>query len=199
MLKYLALLTLSFSATAAFAQQPKTELYDLVKKFLYDSTGYENAGDWAVGQPKKYPVAWKADKIEMSDDTSVNFFRTGTADIAVNGRSFTTAGGPGKWSVMLKGARSGYSSFSLLSPAGKGWPPAYTIDSLFGKRPFKARLLKSCDSRGVAGYHYYEMKLPKKDLAYFKLSWVSLNGSTAIRIDCYDSWSRYAVKLNCPQ
>lgn len=55
---------------------------------MYDSTGYENVGDWAVGTPKKYPVKWKADRIEMSDDTSINFFRTGAADVTIKGRAF---------------------------------------------------------------------------------------------------------------
>lgn len=32
-------------AITAEAQSTKTELYDLIKKLLYDSTGYENVGD----------------------------------------------------------------------------------------------------------------------------------------------------------
>ena len=64
-----------------------------------------------VGQPKKFPVKWKADRIEMSNDTSINFFRMGTADITIKGRSFSQAGQPVKWNVMLKGPRMGYGSF----------------------------------------------------------------------------------------
>ena len=45
-------------AIAAAVQVPKTELYDLVKKMLFDSTGYSNVGNWAVGAPKTYPVKW---------------------------------------------------------------------------------------------------------------------------------------------
>ena len=51
----------------------------------------------------------------------------------------------------------------------------------------------------LSGYYYYEVKIPKKDIAFIKLSWVSVNGSTAIRIDCFDNWSKYAVKLDCPK
>ncbi|MES2776685.1 MAG: hypothetical protein V4722_21080 [Bacteroidota bacterium] len=187
-------------AISVSAQTTKTELYDLVKKLVTDSTGYENIGDWAVGKPKKYPVIWKADKIEMSEDTSINFFRMGNADIMIRGRSFMQAGQPVKWSIMLKGPRMGYGSFSIISsPLSPEMQPKYNLDSIFGKKPFTARLLKSCDTKPVAGFYYYELKLPKKDLVFLKLSWVTVNGNTAIRIDCFDSYSKYAAKLDCPK
>lgn len=56
---------------AVFAQ-PKTELFDLVKKLLSDSNGYGNIGNWAVGNSKTYPSKWKEDRLIMSDDTSIN-------------------------------------------------------------------------------------------------------------------------------
>ncbi|MBL0359184.1 MAG: hypothetical protein IPP72_20985 [Chitinophagaceae bacterium] len=197
MKKLLLLLLISFTATAVTAQSTKTELYDLIKKLLYDSTGYENVGDWAVGQPKKFPVKWKEDRIIMSEDTSINFYRMGTADISIKGKTFMQAGQPVKWNVMLKGPRMGYSSFSIISSPANEMPVKYTIDSLLGKKTFTARLLKSCDEKTLTGYYYYELKLPKKDIAFIKLSWISINGNTAIRIDCYDNWSKYAVKLDC--
>lgn len=184
---------------AATAQPARVELYDLVKKLLYDSTGYENVGDWAVGQPKKFPVKWKADRIEMSDDTSINFFRPGIADISIKGKTFMQGAEPVKWNMMLKGPRMGYTSFSIISSPSKDFKTHYTIDSLFGNKNFKARLLKSCTNKELAGYYYYELKIPKKDIAYIKFSWLSVNGNTALRIDCYDSWSKYAVKLDCPK
>jgi hypothetical protein len=200
-MKKLLLLALSSCITvAAAAQAPKTALYDLVKKMLYDSTGYENVGDWAVGNPKKFPVKWKEDRVIMSEDTSINFYRSGTADIVINDHSYMQNGQPVKWNVMLKGPRMGYTSFSIISsPPSAEMKPGFTIDSIFGKKPFKARLLKSCDAKTVSGYYYYEVKIPKKDMAYIKVSWLSLNGNTAVRIDCYDSWSKYAVKLECPK
>ena len=179
------------------AQSRKTDMYDFIKKLLYDSTGYENVGDWAVGQPDKFPVAWKADKIEMSDDTSINFYRIGTADIMVNNGSLMQAAQPVKWNIMLKGARSGYSSFSILSSPSNDIQPRLTIDSLFGNKPFTAQLLKSCDTKPVTGFYYYKVKFPKKDIAYIKISWLTANGNTAYRIDGYDSWSNYAAKLEC--
>lgn len=118
------------------AQLPKAELYDLVVKLMYDSTGNENVGDWAVGTPKKYPVKWKADRIEMSDDTSINFCRTGAADVTIKGKNFWQAGVPVKWNIMLKGARMGYSSLSIFSSASQDLRPRHTLDSLFGKKNF---------------------------------------------------------------
>lgn len=192
-------LILSCIAITASAQPAKTELYDLIRKLITDSTGYENVGDWAVGQPKKFPVKWMADKIEMSEDTSINFYRRGTAEITMKGRSFMQAGQPIKWNIMLKGPRMGYGSFSIISSPSADLLPKYNIDSVFGKKPFRAKLLKSCDAKTLSGYYYYELKLSKKDLAFIKLSWISLNGNTAIRIDCFDNWSKYAVKLDCPK
>ena len=197
MKKLLVCFLFGFNMLNTYGQSSKIELYNLIKSLLFDSTGYENVGDWAVGNPKKFPVAWKADKIEMSPDTSINFYRMGTANISIKGHSFISKGQPAKWSIMLKGPRMGYGSFSIISSPSNDIQSKRTIDSIFGNKPFKATLLKSCDSKVLTGYYYYEVKLPKKDVAYLKLSWLSINGSTALRIDCYDNWSKYAVKLDC--
>ena len=181
------------------AQTTKVELADLLHQLITDSTGYENVGDWAVGKPRKYKVKWRADKIEMSNDTSINFYRQGTADITLNEKNFRHAGAPVQWNVLLKGPRMGYGSFSILSSGSAELPTSLTIDSIMRKRPYKARLLKSCTTKPFTGFHYYEVKLPKKDVAYVKLSWLTLNGRTALRIDSYDSYSSYAAKLDCPK
>ena len=197
MKKIICVIGCFFIVFSLSAQTARIELYDLVKKLLYDSTGYENVGDWAVGKPAKFPIKWKADKIEMSNDTSINFYRVGAAEIMVSGRTYTQAAQPVKWNIMLKGARMGYSSFSIISSPSSEMHPKYTLDSLFGKKPFQAKLIKSCDTKPVSGYYYYEVKLPKKDLAFIKISWLSVNGTTAVRLDCFDNWSKYAVKLDC--
>lgn len=192
-------LLLSCSSSFVIAQSAKAELYDLVKKFITDSTGYPNVGDWAVSNAKKYPVKWKEDRVIMSEDTSINFYMLGTADIAIKGKSFVHAGKPVIWNVMLKGPRMGYTSFSIISSPCSDMRSRFTIDSVFGKKIFKAKLLKSCDDKDLTGYYYYELKLPEKDVVYIKLSWLLANGNTAMRIDCYDSGSTYAAKLNCPK
>ncbi len=167
---------------------------------MFDSTGYSNVGDWAVGNAKKYPVKWKEDRIIMSDDTAINFYRMGSANITIKGKTYTDAAGqPVKWNIMLKGPRMGYSSFSIISSPSKDFTIKNTIDSLFGNNPFMAKLLKSCDGKSLAGYYYYEVKIPKKDIFFIKFSWISVNGNTALRIDCYDDWSKYAVKSDCPK
>ena len=71
------------------ATAQKTELYDLLKKIIPDSTGYENVGDWAVGKPKLFPIRWKEDRLIMSEDTSINFYRLGTADMSIMAVSYT--------------------------------------------------------------------------------------------------------------
>ncbi len=196
MIKLLPAIIFSMFLLHAAAQTPKTELYDFIKKFLYDSTGYENVGDWGVGQPKKYPVKWKSDKIEMSDNIDINFYRLGDADITINNRSFQQAGKPLKWNIMLKGARSGYSSFSIISTPGTELHPM-NIDSIFAKKIYNAKLLNDCSKKALNGFYYYEIKIPKKDLLFLKLSWITINGNSAIRVDCYDSGSKQYAKLEC--
>jgi len=198
MKKLVSISALWCMAIAAAAQAPKTELYDLIKKIAYDSTGYENVGNWAVGAPKTFPVKWQDDKITMSDDTAINFFRRGTANISIKGKTFMQAPNvPVLWDLMLKGPRMGYSSFSMISSPSNELATKFTIDSFFAGKPYKAKLLKSCDRNTLNGYYYYEVKLPKKDVFYIKFSWLSQSGKTAVRIDWYDSWSKYAVKLDC--
>ena len=165
MKKFILLIVTACSTYAASAQAPKTELYDLIKKLLADSTGYENVGEWAVGEPKKFPVTWKEDRLIMSEDTSINFYRAGNVNISINGKTFMQGTQPLKWSIMLKGPRSGYTNFSIISsPLSNSIHPKYTLDSLFGKRAFTAKLIKSCDTKPLSGYYYYEIKFPKKIL-----------------------------------
>jgi hypothetical protein len=199
MMKRILYLLLCSGSIIVTAQSAKTELYELVKKIITDSTGYPNVGDWAAGNAKNYPVKWKEDRIIMSEDTSINFYRTGTADITIKNKSFIQAGKPVVWNLMLKGPRMGYTSFAIISSPTTEMQPKFTIDSVFGKKLFIAKLLKSCDAKTLSGYYYYELKLPKKDVVYIKFSWISVNGNTAMRIDCYDKGSEYAVKLDCPK
>jgi hypothetical protein len=199
-MKYILLALINcFLFLFANAQVAKVDLYHFIKKMITDSTGYENVGDWAVGKPKKFAVKWKEDRIVMSEDTSINFYRMGIADITVKGKNFTQNGLPVKWNVMLKGPRMGYTSFSIVStPPSAEMKPGFNIDSIFGNNPFKATLLKSCE-KAIGGYYYYQVKLQKKDVAYIKFSWLNLNGNIAMCIDSYDAWSSYAVKLDCPK
>jgi hypothetical protein len=195
MKKYLLLLVSMALVLTASAQTPRIELYDLIKKLLTDSSGYENVGDWGVGSSKNSPIKWKNDQLEMSDDTAINFFRMGTADILIHGKK--PEGSSGLWNLMLKGPRMGYISFSILSPVFTAVISGITLDSLFFTKPYKATMLKSCNAAS-SGYNYYAVKIPKKDPAYIRVGWLTQNGKTVLRLDVYDNWSKFAVKLDCP-
>lgn len=175
------------------AQTTTTTVYELIQKLMYDSTGWTNVGNWGVGKPATYPVKWQADRIEMSDDTSINFFRKGTAGLTAP-KGLAALSGP--WSVMLKGARSGYTSFTLLSEPVDNLPSEITLEMLFEGKPFSSRLLKRCSDE-KARFHYYEVKIAGKDPLFLKLSVLDVQGKRRVRLDGYDDWSRYAVKLDC--
>lgn len=173
------------------------ELYDLIKKLWVDSTGYSEVGDWAVGNPKKFPVTWKEDRIIMSEDTSINFYRLGSAAVTIGGKTITHENKPVAWNIMVKGPRMGYTSIAIISSPSKEFTTLNSLDSLFAGKPFKAELLKSCTKNKNSGFYYYKLKLPKKDFIYLKLSWITLNGVSALRFDGYLDWTNYAAKLDC--
>ena len=139
---------------ATWAQVSKIELYNLIQKLWMDSTGYSNIGDWDISKAQKIPIKWKEDRIIMSDDTSINFYRLGSLDIQIGGQSFMLNGQPVKWQIMLKGPRMGFSSFSIISTASKELLGKYTLDSLLRDKQYSAKLLKKCDARALAGYYY---------------------------------------------
>ncbi len=178
-------------SAATFSQLKKVELYNLVKKLVQDSSGYSTVGDWAVSKPAAFPIKWQADRIEMSDDMKINFFRKGTANITVNGSI------PIKWNVMLKGPRSGFSSFSISSENNKTMKAKTTIDSLFGKKPYSYTLLKDCAAGLSQGFYYYQLKMPKKTMTWIKISWVCSAGNCSLTLDCYDDWSKQYADLSC--
>jgi hypothetical protein len=199
-MKFYWLLLLCFGIqTATKGQTGTTELYDLIKKIVPDSTGFENVGDWAIGNSKKYPVQWKEDKITMSDDADVNFYRLGTVNLTIRGNTFKHNGEPVNWNIMLKGPRMGYSNFSIISSPSKELSSRQTIDSIFQSKSYKAKLIKKCDAKDLTGFYYYLVTIPKKDPLYLKLTWITVNGATAMRIDCYDEWSSKSAKLDCPK
>lgn len=188
----LAIAFLLFYFSNVYSQ--KTELYDLVNKLIPDSSGHENVGSWGIGKSRIYPVAWKANHIERSKDTSINFFRSGVTDVAIRKKSVTS---PAKWTVMIKGARNGYTSFSIVSPPSKNLQPVISLDSIFGVKPFKVQLLKTCKKSRLSGFNYYKLKIPRKDESFLKVSWKTNNGKTVLRLDGYAGRSRNTVDLKC--
>ena len=190
---------LLFSANHLAAQTKKTELFDLVKKLIVDSSQSGNFGDWAVGKPSMYPVKWQADRVEMSDDIKINFFRKGSADLAVNGTTYMQNAKPATWSVMLKGSRAGFGSATISSANLKDINPKMTLDSLFRKKQYSYKLLQNCSSNASNGFYYYELKIPRKATEFVKLSWACNAGSCILTLDLYDDWSKQYAVLVCPK
>lgn len=182
------------------SQLKKVELYDLVRKMAPDS-GLGMVGDWAVGSPAAYPIKWKSDRIEMSDDIKINFFRTGMATIAVKGKILqNTRQQVCRWTLMLRGPRAGFTNYALNSEPIAGWrisTDGVLIDSLLGNKPCTAKLLKACNLNASSGFNYYQLKLPKKDPLWVKLAWIVSNGACSINLDVYDEFSKTNAAVEC--
>ncbi len=192
-------LLLLLIGTSSFGQAKKTELLDLIKIFVQDSTEYSTAGNWAVGKPKTYPVQWESDRIIMSEDMKINFYRKGTANISVKGNTFNDGARPAKWNVMLRGPRMGFSSFNITGPYQKNIYQKQTIDSLLNTKQYTYKLLRSCDSKTGAGFYYYQLSIPKKVTSWLRIGWDCKNAGCSVIIDCYDDWSRQYADLDCPK
>lgn len=189
-------LLLLFSATC-FSQLKKIELFRLVNKLVQDSSADDTPGDWAVGSPSVYPIKWKSDMIEMSDDMKINFFRKGTVNISINNVVYTNQNIPMNWNLMLKGPRMGFTSFSIESAPHKNIKARTSIDSLFGKNLYSYKLLQDCSSSSTSGFYYYQFKIPKKVMAWMKVSWKCVSGNCSIGLDLYDGWSKQYADLAC--
>ena len=185
------------ASSVSFSQTRGTELSTLITKLITDSTGFENVGDWAIGNATKYPVTWKTDLV-MSDDPSINFYRSGLSSIVYKGKTLLNAmNRPMPWEVMLKGPRMGYSSYTIISGASAELND-FSIESLFPDGSVQSKLIKSCNTSGVL-FNFYEVKVPGKDLHFLKISRAEKNGTTAIRIDGYDAFAMKDAKLDCPE
>lgn len=186
-------------ATHVSAQTKKIEMFDLVKKLSLDSSQYESVGEWGIGSNSTYPIKWNNDRIEMSDDLKINFFRKGSANISINGVTYQQENKSTNWSVMLKGARAGYSSFNISGANLKDIKPKMSIDSLFPKKQFTYKLLQDCSSNLSRGFYYYQFKIPKKATSWLKISWICNSGSCILSLDVYDEFSKQYAELACPK
>jgi hypothetical protein len=180
-----------FAFVHVSGQTKKSDLFNLIKKISLDSSRYESVGDWSISKTSAYPIKWQSDRLEMSDDLKINFFRKGTTKISINGNK------PYAWTIMLKGARAGYSSFSIISPNLTDIKTKISLDSLFGKNQYTYTLLQNCSSNPVKGFYFYQLNIPKKIMTWLKLSWVCNSASCVLTLDIYDSWSKQYADLNC--
>lgn len=187
-----SLFLLLLLGNTSFSQTKQVELYDLLKKFIPDSSEYSSVGDWSVGNPSAFPVKWNENRIVMSDDMKINFYRTGIANITLNGKTY------GKWTVMLRGPRAGFTNFNISSPNSTDIKAKQTIDNVLGKKDYTYTLLKSCDANPNSGYYYYQLKIAKKPTSWLKIAWTCKNGDCKMSLDCYDDGSKQYADLNCP-
>lgn len=195
-MKTIITLLLVMASATGYAQPKKVELYDLVKKLAADSLGYESAGDWAMGQSASIPVQWELNRIIMSDDEKINFYRKGKAAVTVMGKTYSAAGKPVTWDVMLMGPRMGHTSFRIQSGTYPGIGPKPGPDSLFGKKAYSYKMLQEC-IKPNHGFYYYELKMPKKNTCWVKQSWQCTSGACNIRLEVYDAWSKQYTELGC--
>lgn len=184
-------------ATGTFSQTKKTELYDLVKIFIQDTSEYETVGDWSAIESDAKTVKWTSDHLEMSDDMKINFFMNGLVMITLNGSTYTQGNKLVKWNLMLRGPRAGYTNFNLTSPVLPLMKPKVSLDSLLGKNPYTKTLLKSCDDDPANGFYYFKIKLPQKVTSWIKVAWTCNTGGCKVSIDCYDDWSKQYADLIC--
>lgn len=196
-MKFLHVVAFLLISGSGFAQTKKVELYDLVKMLVQDTSEYSMIGDWAVNSASKYPVKWETKGINMSEDLNINFYRNGTANIAINGKTFTTQNKPMAWKIMLRGPRMGFTNFTITSTSHAGLKSKTTIDSLFAYKKLDYKILKDCSKNPAAGFYYYQVKMPKKVTAWIKLSWVCAGDNCMIKLDCYDEGSKNLANLNC--
>lgn len=196
-MKVYAILLVLLTTTSAHAQK-QVELFNLVQSLVPDSSEYSAVGDWAVGKPSTYAVKWESDRVTMSDDININFFRKGIAHIAIKGSPIVVAGKSVPWNVMIKGPRAGFSSFTISGTAHKSFSSKTTIDSLFLKNTFTAKLLQRCNKSAAAGFYFYELRIPGKEVAFLKISYRCSGDACSLRLDGYDDWSRKDAVLTCP-
>ncbi len=175
---------------AANAQPKKPELYDLIVRLLPAGQEEGAVGDWSVSKPNAFGVKWQDEGIKMSDDLKINFYRRGTIDLA-------TAGATAKWKIMLKGARSGFSSFSLTSPVLTNTHSPIKLDALLGKHNYVSKVLQNCHDGAGSGFAYYQLQIPGKGPEWVKISWNCSSAGCSFNIDCYDDFSKQYAELQC--
>lgn len=191
MMKAIILITILLATTTLCSAQNKAvDIYDLIVRLIPDDQEGGALGDWAVSKPNAYPVKWQDDGIKMSDDLKINFYRRGTANITINGVA-------SKWNVMLKGARSGFTSFTLTSPVLSNIHSPIKMADILGKHNYVSQVSQACHDGATQGFDYYRVSIPKKGLEWMKVSWKCSNAGCVVSVDCYDDFSKQYADLQC--
>lgn len=170
-------------ALLANGQAKKVELFEIIKSLAPDSLEAGVIPLWAHAARPANPLILKGNP-EMNKVTK-KYLLTQEVTIAINGKTFVCGGNTNScnWSVSLEGNSTSYSQLSISPDLSQDVSYQTTIEYLFGKNKYKAKLLKKCDD--TSDMATYEIKIPGK-----KTFWIQsyMSGGTegsAIYINCY--------------
>lgn len=167
------------------AQYPKKiELYDVVKLYAPDSVKgdiYPGAYDWNIGSDKRSAFKWKTDAPEFTNNKTM---KKAQAIMTIKDSSLKCNGGkePCPWSLILYGARMGFTQFNIVSPTHPQIKIKSKIEDLFPGKKYTAAMIKSCDISNTVGFYFYELIIPGKKKMLMKVSWASAAGGSALAL-----------------
>ncbi len=192
MRKFSLLLLLMAAGNMSRAQTIPTELQKLIISFI---PAEGSLASWGVGNPSMYDVKWSADKVESSDDPSINFYRNGMTSAYYRGKTLLNSQKPISWAVSIKGPKDGFTNYSIVSSPSSELNN-FSIESIFTNDAATWTLLQSCDEEGRK-FRFYEVRVPGKDVHYLRIQLIPRSSATAIRIDGYDAASKDNADLGC--
>lgn len=193
-MKQLSILLASFMVTLLVSAQTKpVELFDIIKSLAPDSTESSLLPSWTSASRQANPIQFTA-KPEMNKVTK-KFLLNKDANVSISGKTFSCGGNANgcNWAISLEGNSTGYSQLSISPDLSQDVSYQTTIEYLFGKNKYKAKLLKKCDD--TSDMTSYEIKIPGK-----KPFWIQsyMSGGTegaAIYINCY--FDRKELNIEC--
>jgi hypothetical protein len=181
----IVLILIAFSAAGQYPR--KIELFDVVKMYAPDSIkgdSYPGAYDWNIGADKKSAFKWKTDSPEFTDDKTMK-----KAQAIMTIKDSILKCNEGKdacpWSLMLYGARMGYTKFNIVSPTHPEVKIKPKIEELFPGKKYSASLIKTCEITSTIGFYFYELIIPGKKKTLMKISWASAAPGSALALIFY--------------
>ena len=162
-MKTIYLLAFSFIACIATAQTTKTDAYDILLKLI------PNTGKPATWQSAKEATKGLVKWTQPNPTKQIIGYNIiGAAKIDYNNQPIKCNGTACETSISLNGpGNKGYDEIEFnVPPDGL---PAVQLEKLFGKKPYKAKILKK-ELDGVGGLMYYEVQFPGKPLVWIQVS-----------------------------
>lgn len=193
-MKQLSTLILFLTITFYVSAQTKpVELFEIIKSLAPDSTESTPLPSWAHTSRPANPVQFTA-MPEMNKVTK-KFLLNKDASISIDGKTFSCGGNANgcTWTVSLEGNGTSYSQISISPDLSQEVPYQTTIEYLFGKNKYKAKLLKKCDD--TSDMASYEIKIPGKKPFWIQSSMSGGTEGAAIYINCY--FDRKELNIEC--